>query len=59
MEHLDSGEVLVDDVGDSDLSGTMSEDLFWDQTGDVAITISSEGGADCDRNYLLTIELSE
>jgi hypothetical protein len=57
VENLTTGETLVDDAGDGNLSASMSEDLFDDQTADFEVTIASEGGADCDRSYLLTLEL--
>jgi hypothetical protein len=57
VENLTTGETLADEVGDGSLSAGMSEDLFDDQTADFAVTISAEEGADCDRNYLLTLEL--
>jgi len=59
VENLSTGETLVNDTGDGSLSGSMEEDWFEDQTADFAVTISSEDGADCNRNYLLTVELSE
>ena len=57
VENLSTGEVLVDDAGDDSLSGVMEEEWVNDQSGDFAVTISADSGADCDRNYLLTLEL--
>jgi len=59
VENLSTGEFLVDAVGDDDLSGSMEESWTEDQSASFAVSISSEGGADCDRNYLLTLELTE
>lgn len=59
VENLSTGEYLVDEAGDGDLSGSMEESWLEDQSASFAVSISSEGGADCNRNYLLTLELTE
>ena len=59
VENRMTGEMLSDEVGDDNLSVSMTEDLFEDQTADYEIIISSEGGADCNRTYLLTLDLVE
>ena len=59
VENLSTGEYLVNEAGDGDLSGSMEESWIEDQSATFAVSISSEGGADCDRNYLLTLELIE
>ena len=59
VENLSTGEILVNDAGNGGLSGSMTEDWLEDQSADFEVTISADSGADCDRNYLLTVELNE
>ena len=57
VENRTTGETLFDGAGDGNLSASMTEVLVDDQTADFEIIIASEGGADCNRTYLLTLEL--
>ena len=57
VEHLDSGDVLYQSVGDNNLSMSIEESWFYEDGGDYEVTVWSEGGADCGQRYLLALEL--
>ncbi|NOY27400.1 MAG: hypothetical protein GXP62_16155 [Oligoflexia bacterium] len=57
LEHLDLGIVYMDDVGSGTLSTTVDDTAWQDDSGTWELTVSSEGGADCASDYLVTVAL--
>ncbi len=57
LEHLDLGQVYLDQAGSGTISTSVSDTLIQDDGGTWEIRVSSEGGADCGRDYLVTVQL--
>ena len=59
VEHLDLGIVYLDESGSGSLEVVVDDTLIQDDGGTWEITVESEGGADCGREYLVTVGLDE
>ncbi len=57
LEHLDRGEVVYDDSGSGTLAVEVSDTLLQDDGGTWELTVSSEHGADCGVDYLVSARL--
>ena len=59
VEHIDSGEVLYQSVGDAELVATIEDSWFYEDGGDYEVIVWAESGADCGSRYLLSLELQD
>lgn len=58
VEHLEEGGgIYLDEVGSGTLAVTIADELLEEDGGDWEIRVESESGADCGRDYLVTVEL--
>lgn len=57
LEHLDLGLVYLDQVGDGTISTSVDDTAWQEDSGTWELTVSSEGGADCGSDYLVTVAL--
>lgn len=57
LEHLDLGLVYLDETGSGTLSVTVEDTAWQEDSGTWELVVSSEGGADCGADYLVTVAL--
>lgn len=59
LRNLSSGQTVYDEDGSGALSVTVDDTLLQDDAGTWEVEVSSLGGADCGRRYLLSVGFSD
>lgn len=57
VEHIDSGELIYEETGGSDLAVSIEDSWFYEDGGEYEVRVYAEHGADCGKRYLLALEL--